>query len=302
MTVRRISRLPAVVFGVVFAILLAGCVDVRFESDFSDDGSAVHAFQMTIEREGLEQLESFGGEAEMTFDPEDGREQAEAAGFDFEPIDTDEEVGSRVSKTFENGWEVGASFDEMLTSTADEGAALPVGAVTGTLVEEDGEYRLNLTIDSDILFADTPASAEESEEVEDMGFGSMDSFFDITYTATLPGEISETNGTDLGNGKVEWELPMTGKTEIMAISEEGSESSGGLLIIGGLIALLLLGGVAGVFLLTRRRTPAPAASAGSFSPNPSVAPAGSYGANPPPLTEPDSTDRPSHEQDTTRLP
>jgi hypothetical protein len=135
-----------------------------------------------------------------------------------------------------------------------------------------------------------------------MGFGSMDSFFDITYTATLPGEISETNGTDLGNGKVEWELPMTGKTEIMAISEEGSASSGGLLIIGGLIALLLLGGVAGVFLLTRRRTPAPAASAGSFSPNPSVAPAGSYGANPPPLTEPDSTDRPSHEQDTTRLP
>jgi hypothetical protein len=303
MTVRRISRLPAVVVGVVFAVLLAGCVDVQFESDFADDGSAVHAFQMTIEREGLEQLESFGGEAEMTFDPEDGREQAEAAGFDFEPIDTDDEVGSRVSKTFDDGWQVGASFDEMLTSTADEGAALPVGAVTGTLVEEDGEYRLNLTIDSDILFAETPASGEDAEEVEDMGFGSMESFFDITYTATLPGEISETNGTDLGDGKVEWELPLTGTTELTAVSEEGSDSSGGLLIIGGLIVLLLLGGVAGVFLLTRRRTSGPATSAGSFNPSPSVAPAGSYGANPPPLTESGMTpDRPSHEQDTTRLP
>ncbi|HYI14048.1 MAG TPA: hypothetical protein VEX37_01570, partial [Thermomicrobiales bacterium] len=128
MTASRFMRLTFAAVGVLLAaVLFAGCVDVTFESEFDEDGSALHAFEMTIERDSIEQLESMGDEVETTFDPEAGREAAEAAGFDFTPIDTDDVVGSRVSKTYEDGEQVGAAFDEMLVATTDDGATSPVG-------------------------------------------------------------------------------------------------------------------------------------------------------------------------------
>ena len=256
-TASRYLRLPVMTLGALLAALLfSGCVDVTLESQFNEDGSALHAFEATIEREGLEQLESFGGEAETTFDPEDGREQAEAAGFDFTPIDTDDAVGSRISRTYEDGEQVGAAFDEMLQATAEEGTESPVGAVTGTFVKDGDEYRLNLTIDSDILFANTGVT-EDSEDVEDLGFGDLESFIDITYGATLPGEITETNGRDRGDGKVEWDLPMTGTTEITAVSKVEGSGGGALIAIAGLVALLAIGALVGGDLFTRRRSTAP---------------------------------------------
>jgi hypothetical protein len=329
---RRFWRPSIAALGVLLAaMLLAGCVDAKLESEFNEDGSAVHAFQATIEREGLEQLESMGGEMTTTFDPEDGREQAEAAGFDFAPIDTDDEVGSRVSKSYDDGENVGAAFDDMLVATADEGTASPVGAVTGTFVKDGDDYRLNLTIDSDILFANSGV-AEDSEDVEDLGFGDLDSFIDITYTARMPGEISETNGLDLGDGKVEWELPLTGITEISAVSKEEGAGGVGLIAIAGLVGLLAVGALVGGYLFTRRRTPA-AATTGpgvathntppnsqppglSYNTAPNLSPSGvttnmasgappsrSMGTNAPPLARADApSERPTHEQDTTKLP
>lgn len=329
---RRFLRpFPAALCVLLAATLLAGCVDVQFESEFNEDGSALHAFQATIEREGLEQLESVGGEMTTTFDPEDGREQAEAAGFDFAPIDTDDEVGSRVSKTYDDGQNVGAALDDMLVATADEGTASPVGAVTGTFVNDGDEYRLNLTVDSDILFANSGV-AEDSENVEDLGFGDLDSFIDITYTATMPGEISETNGRDLGDGKVEWELPLTGITEISAVSKEEGSGGAGLIAIVGLVGLLAVGALVGGYLFTRRRTPAPATTGPGVAtyntpPNsqptgltyntaPNLSPSGvttntasgappsrSMGTNAPPLARTDAPgEQPSPERDTTTLP
>jgi hypothetical protein len=272
------------------------------DSEFNEDGSARHAFEATIDRDGLDQLNSFGGEATDTFDPEDGREQAEAAGFDYTAIDTDDEVGSRIAKTFDDGEQVGAAFDEMFGAGADEGAEVPVGAVTGTFVKDGDEYRLNLTIDSDLLFSSSGVT-EDSEEAEDLGFGDLSSFIDITYTATMPGEISETTGTDLGDGKVKWDLPLTGKSEISAVSKAGSSGSGATIAIVGLVALLLVGGLVAGYLFTRRRTPSSAASVGSFTSPQTPAPAGSFGTNPPPFEQADTSDeRPSHEQDTTKLP
>ena len=300
--VRRITRRSVAALAVLLvAMLLAGCVEVQMDSEFNEDGSARHAFEATIDRDGLDQLGSFGGEAVESFDPEDGREQAEAAGFDYTPIDTDDEVGSRIAKTFDDGEQVGAAFDEMFSAGADQGAEVPLGAVTGTFVKDGDEYRLNLTIDSDLLFSSS--GVEDTDSAEDLGFGDLSSFIDITYTATMPGEISETNGTDLGDGKVKWDLPLTGKSEISAVSKEGSSGSGATIAIVGLVALLLVGGLVAGYLFTRRRTTAPTTSAGSFTAPQTAAPAGSFGTTPPPFEQADSSDeRPSHEQDTTKLP
>ncbi len=261
MTASRLMHVCVSALSVLFAaVFLAGCVDANLESEFNEDGSAVHAFQATIEREGIEQLESMGGEMTTTFDPEDGREQAEAAGFDFTPIDTDDAVGSRVSKMYDDGQNVGAAFDDMLVATADEGTASPVGAVTGTFVKDGDEYRLNLTINSDILFANTGVT-EDSEDVEDLGFGDLESFINITYAATMPGEITETNGSDRGDGKVEWDLPLTGTTEVTAVSKVEESGGGALIAIVGLVGLLAIGAIVGGYLFTRK-APTP----GAFGP------------------------------------
>ena len=344
MTASRFMRLSVSALGVLLAgLLLAGCVEVQMESEYNEDGSARHAFQMTIDREGIEQLESLGGEAEIdAFDPEDGREQAEAAGFDFTPIETDDKVGSRIAKSFDDGEQVGAAFDEMFSAGSDDGATVPAGAVTGTFIKDGDEYRLNLTIDSDLLFENTGATEEETE---DLGFGDLDSFIDITYAATMPGEISETNGNDLGDGKVEWNLPLTGTTEISAVSKTEGSGGSALIAIAGLVALLAIGALVAGYLFTRRRTPAPyAAGAGAATfntppnsqpsgtslnaaPNsspsgvtlntaPNISPSGvttntassappsrSMGTNAPPLARTDAPgEQPTQEQDTTKLP
>lgn len=317
-----LSRLSKSAVSIVLAMLvLAACVEVQMESEYNEDGSARHAFETTIDREGFDQLAALGGEGEgeFSFSPEDGREQAEAAGFDYTPIETDDKVGSRIAKTFEDGEQVGMAFDEMFAANTDEGTDVPLGAVTGTFVQDGNEYRLNLTINSDILFVDSGAA----EGVEDTGFGDLSDFVDITYIATMPGEISETNGTDLGNGKVEWELPLSGTTEISAVSTTGGNGgSGGLIAILGLVALLLIGGLVAGYLFTRRRTPA-VATAGSTDTTYTTQPTGSpayetMGTNPNVSTSSDTVqtdpsgsssvptdaddDRPSHEQDTRRLP
>lgn len=279
MTARRFLRSSASILGVLLvALLLGGCVEVQMESEFNDDGSARHVLVTTIDRDGLDQLESVGGEGTTTFDPEQGREQAEAAGFEFTPIDNDEKVGSRIAKTFENGEQVGAAFDEMFNAFATEGSTPAIGAVTGTYVKDGDEYRLDLTINSDILFEDSGAT----DEAADSGFGDLSSFIDMTYVATMPGDIKETNGEDLGDGKIQWELPLTGTTEITAVSETGSGGSAGMIAVIGLVALLLVGGLVGGYLFTRRRTPAPAST---------------------PVAQPSPYEPiPASEQDTTRLP
>jgi hypothetical protein len=329
MTAIRYPRLLTILAAVLTATLLGGCVDVTIESEYNEDGSARHSIQTTIDRDALEQLEESGGEGDTTFDPEEGREEAEAAGFDYTAIETDDEVGSRVSKSFDDGEDVTAAFDELFTATAEEDTPAPVGAVTGTFERDGDEYRLNLTIDSDVLFA---GSTEGIEDTEDTPFGNAEDFFDIVYVATLPGEIIETNGEDLGNGKVEWELPLTGVTELTAVSEADNGGGGALIAIVGLVALLLIGALVAGFLFTRRRPPAPATSNPSVAtyntapntqpggashnpaPNtppsgvtsnttPGAPPSGSMGANAPPLARTDGPGkRPAHEQDTTRLP
>ena len=78
----------------------------------------------------------------------------------------------------------------MFSAFTEEGETVPLGAVTGTLVKDGDEFRLNLTVNSDLLFESTGMD-DEAGGTEDLGFGDLSSFFDISYMATLPGKIGD---------------------------------------------------------------------------------------------------------------
>lgn len=258
--VSRRSALRAVVVSALLAVLLSGCIEVRIESVFEDDLSAVHALQTTIERQGLDQLAAMGGEEVDPFeDSEQTREEAEAAGFTYEEIDTEEFVGWRVSKNFDDSSDLGGTLNRMFEESDPEAEA--VNTFNGTLEKDGSTFRLNLTINSDDVF-------EDQEDTDDLGMDPAD-LFSFVYIATMPGKVTETNGEIIGDNQVRWDLPITGTATLTAVSEEEGAGGGAstIIIIAALVALVLAALAAGYFVMQRRRQPAtlgatPAAATG----------------------------------------
>lgn len=249
----RMSRwhVPRIVAAtLLLAVLLGGCIEVRIESVFEDDLSARHALQTTIERAGLDQLAAMGGEEFDPFeDSEEIRSEAEAAGLDYEQIDTEEHVGWRVSKRFDDSSDVGTTLNEMFAESDPEAEA--VNTFSGTIEKDGNTYRLNLTVNSDDVFED------QESEADDLGMDPAD-LFSFVYIVTMPGEVTETNGTRVGDNQVRWDLPITGSTTLTAVSEEaGSGGGAGTIILIAIIAAVVLAGLAAaLFLMQRRRQPA----------------------------------------------
>lgn len=251
------------------ALLAAGCVDIEMKSDFRKDGGALQSVEVTIEKSALAQLEQLGGEdVSGTFTDQEGAQAtAEAAGLDYESIDTEQALGARVSKDVEDSSDLQATYNEIFSNLATEDQPAPTGAVAGSFERDGDEYRLDMTIDSDIIFEDIGEGAEESPV-------SPDQIFDFVYIATFPGEVKETNGTKVGENQVRWELPLTGSTQLTAIAEgEGGGMSPLIFVLLGVI--LLLAGLAVAYLLLRRRnqpTPALATAGPTIVPPPAAYP------------------------------
>ncbi|HUG15002.1 MAG TPA: hypothetical protein VMM78_08260 [Thermomicrobiales bacterium] len=253
----------------LLAVLLGGCIEIRIESAFEDDLSALHALQTTIEREGLDQLAAMGGEETDPFeDTEEVEAEAREAGLDFERIDTDEHVGWRVSKQVDDSSDVGAALNEIFADSDPE--ADSVDTFSGSIVRDGDTYRLDLTVNSTDVFED------QEGEADDLGMDPSE-LFSFIYVVTMPGEVTETNGTRVGDNQVQWDLPITGTTTLTAVSEAAGAGGGSsMIVIIAVIAALVLAGLAAFFLMQRRRQPAPLGAA----PAPGVAPADPYSGMP----------------------
>jgi hypothetical protein len=304
---KRVSRRHALRVSaamLLLAVLLGGCIEVRIESTFEDDLSALHALQTTIERAGLDQLAAMGGEDTDPFeDSAETRAQAEAAGLTYEEIDTDEHVGWRVSKRYEDSSDLGAVLNEMSADADPEVES--ADTFSGSIVRDGNTYRLNLTVNSSDIFED------QESEADDLGMDPS-ALFSFVYIMTMPGTVTETNGTRVGDNQIRWELPITGTTTLTAVSEVSSPAVAGgtssVIIIAVVAALVLAAGAAVYFLSQRRRQSATLGAA----PAPGIAPmaggAGLATAGPivtgtgekMPPADPDP--EPGPDDDTTRLP
>lgn len=251
------KTLPGLILCIAAGLILTSCYEVQIESAFEEDGSALHTYTATIERASLEELDEMASEIDID-EFEASAEEARQQGFEAEAIDTDEHVGIRLSKTVEDNADLGQVLNDIFTTASD--GEEPVRAFTGTFTRDGNVHTLNLTVDGSLLFG------EEITEEEGLSPEMLSGFITLTYSARMPGEIrvDETDGRVLPDGRVQWELPLTGTATFNAVSETESERNWILLLgIIALLGLFILGAIGlFVFLFLRgRRTPEPAPAA-----------------------------------------
>lgn len=264
---RRKLIFRCVLFSAV-ALLLTSCFTVEVESDFAEDGSGVHVYQATIERAALDEFGEMADEAEFEDGFDESEEVARQMGYDVQRIDNDEYFGIRLSRPYEDSENVGRILNDLFTLGADQ----PVTAFSGTFTQDGNTHTLNVSVNGSELFG-------EIEEEEGISPAMLNAFITMTYTVRMPGEIDEdaTNGRILPDGRVQWDLPLTGTQNFIAVSETEGDGIGTLMLLGVIgLLFLFIGGAAllALFLFLRSRKPQPAAEAppGYIDPDAPTAP------------------------------
>lgn len=298
------ARLPKLLALLCLGLLISSCVTMAIESDFEDDGAGTHSMTFTIDTSSLGSL---GQDVDPTEGLDEAEDAAEREGYRVEQIRDGDIVGLKVSIDVEDSSDLGQVLNDLYNAQSTEEAAEPIEPFSGTFSEEDGTYRLELTVDGDELVQGAGEDLGEGQSPEDFGFD-LATIFDMTYTANMPGDVDEdeTNGEILDDGRVQWELPLTGVETLTAVSTADDDDSNLLiwLLIGGIILLGLIGVAAVAFVIfmgRRSTTPAPA---GPSAPEPgpgtqpttdpySPPPSQPMGATPPPSTPPPTWSEPA---------
>lgn len=240
----------------IAGLLLSSCINMAVESEFNEDGSARHTYRVTIERAMLDQFSGMGleGDFDLDTDFQEAEEAARELGLDVERIDTDDEVGLRLTLEVDDNSDLGQVLNDLFSAGAEGGEVIT--AFSGAFSQDGDTNSLNLTIDGAALMG-------EEMETEGISADMLGNMITMTYTVRLPGEINqeETTGRILPDGRVQWDLPLSGTESFIASSQsESSGSSAGTILLVGFLLLLFIGGAVGLALfvyLRGRQTPAP---------------------------------------------
>jgi hypothetical protein len=265
MSIRHARTFLALMSAVTLTLTLAACVQVDIESDFDSDGSATHAVTLSADRTFLDD-QMLSGELEATIDFDAIEQQAEAAGFQFERIDTNDRLGARVWTQVDDNSDLGSVLTELLeTSGGDivpleasfDGGFSESGGLGGSTYrfELEADTRLTLGQENDAIDDEIEEDIEDEFDI-DLGPEMIPQFIDFSYIVNMPGEITDHNGTELGSGRVQWDISFDGPQTFYA--ESGNDSGFSVaLIIGvgvGVIALALLA-IGGVMLMRGKQAP-----------------------------------------------
>ena len=259
----RWKNVPGIVLLLAAGLLLASCFTIEFESTFDEDGSGLHVYQATIERDAMDEFGGMGDEFELDEGFDESEETARMLGYDVERIETDEHIGIRISRNYEDSENVGQILNDLCAVGADESTS----AFTGTFTQDGNTHTLNVTASGTELFG------EELDE-EGLSPAMLSSFFTMTYTVRMPGELveDETNGRILDDGRVQWDIPLTGSQTFTAVSETEGDGLSTLIIllVAGLLVVFIGGaGLLALFLFLRSRRTQPAAPAeGAYATDP----------------------------------
>lgn len=241
------KNVPRFVLLLATGLLLTSCFDVALESEFNEDGSARHVYQSTIDKEALAEFGEMGEEMDPEEDFDEAEEEARELGYEVERIDTDQHIGIRLSKTVEDNQNLGQVLNDMFSAGGEE----EVDAFSGTFAQDDDTHTLNITLNSTDLLGD-------EAETEGVSPAMLSGFITMTYTVSMPGELDEeeTNGDVLADGRVQWDLPLSGTHNFIAVSETEGDGAGLLLwVVLGALLLAFVGGAAllALFLIMRNR-------------------------------------------------
>ena len=254
------KNVPRFVLLLATGLLLTSCFDVALESEFNENGSARHVYQATIDKEAMAEFGEMGEDMDPDEDFDEAEEEARELGYDVERIDTDQHIGIRLSKTVEDNQNLGQVLNDMFSAGSEE----EINAFSGTFAQDDDTHTVNLTLNSTELLGD-------EAETEGVSPAMLSGFITMTYTVSMPGELDEeeTNGDVLADGRVQWDLPLSGTHNFIAVSETEGDGAGLLLWIAlGALLLAFIGGAAllALFLIMRNRKAA--AQAGTYPADP----------------------------------
>lgn len=276
---------------------------MEIESDFDEDGGAVHTMELTIDTSDLEQLGDLG-EVDPFEDFDEAEEEAAEEGFRVERIEDGDVVGVRLIQEVDDSSDLGEQLNRLFNAGAAEGE--DVTPFSGTFEKDGDDYTLDLTVDGATL---TDTAGEGLDDSDDLGIG-LETIFEFTYSARLPGEIDEdaTNGRITDDSVVTWDLPLEGSETLTAASSTNGGGSGLILtlVVVGIIVLGLIALAAVVFFvfMNRRGTePAGAIPEGQSTPpltgDEEVPPPGTYDPDQPtrPIPPPESDPAADPERD-----
>jgi hypothetical protein len=220
------------------------------------------------------------GEVDPFEDFDQIEEDAATQGYRVERIEEGDVVGVRIIQEVDDSSSLGDQLNGMFNAGAASGEE--VSPFSGTFEKDGDDYRLDLTVNGSAL---TDTAGEDLGDTEDLGL-SLDTIFEFTYTARLPGEVDEddTNGSVSSDGSITWDLPLEGSESLTAVSSTGGDGSN-LVLILVVVGILVLGLIAlaavvfFIFMNRRGSTPATATAvpAAPMAPPPPA----SYGADQP---------------------
>ena len=268
--------------------MLAGCARIEIESEFTGDGNARHAITKVVDPGQFDDLMAWLEEEAETPDAAPDREefnrniasgfntvagQAAAAGLDVERIDEPNRIGVRVSTRAGEGEDLGRILNGLYTAITEGDE--DIRAFTGSFsVDEAGEngstYRVDLTVvgdsllspgallsrgqdeDADDIFGDAFRDAIQDRLDEESADDELRELFVLSYTVSMPGELTSSNGADLGDGRVRFDLPFRGTQAFFAVSRTVDERFPLEVVVISIGALLVILIIVGAFLLLRK--------------------------------------------------
>jgi hypothetical protein len=251
---RRATSLVALSCGVLLA-LLSGCARMEIGSQFREDGSATHSIMVDFDRAALDDAALARVQQQLPV----VERQARDNGYTTERIDTASDLGLRVTSTTDDATDPSAALNSLFNSLNDNLEAGPFAPFTGAYERQSGAvggnaWALDLTVDADLLYRglmDALGVNAGALTIDDLRQN-----LTLSYVATLPGEVKDTNGERVDDATVRWDLPPSGTATLSAeskLAKKGSTAWFILAAIGSFIGVVLVAALVGVILLRRRR-------------------------------------------------
>lgn len=228
---RSVRTLASILVIAVASLLLSACVDVEIGSEYRLDGSATHSIQIVMP---LPVDEGVDPDAVTRF-LEDLEQQASEAGFEFARIEQQDSITARVTATTSASEDAGASINGLINATGLNASPGVTAPFRGTFAQETGAvggtgYTLDLSVDGQLLFESVQVNGQENQTT------ALRDALEVSYVATLPGDITGTTGDKINDSTVRWDIPPAGEIQLLATSSTGGSGSAALFVIAGLIA------------------------------------------------------------------
>lgn len=227
-----------VVISAVLGLFLTACGEAEFSSTFERDESGEHSLAFTVPRPEFESAME-RQEADATLDLISN--QAAEGGLRVERVLTQDHVTIRITTTDQTETETGAALNSLLNASginANPGISAPF---RGNFQRASGpvggnRFVLDMTVDGPDLYNSIDVLAlrirheAPPEEVREN--------ITITYVATFPGDVTETDGELIDDNVVRWAISADQQTSVYAESRLAGSGSAALFIAAGLVSLV----------------------------------------------------------------